>query len=569
MAISFQQENITMEELLNQSNFNVTNVKPGQIVVGKVLGFHPEENPDSIIMGMSSKSEGRILLCEFDEKPAIGADVEALVQSIDKESGLVLLSKKRLAQQRGWDIILEAFEKNIPVTATVKRALKQGYLVNTESVPMFLPHSHVGNLGNQRGKKNDIIASVFTVRILELNQKRKTGVVSRKVFQNEQNEQLWSELLDNVNIGDIVQGKILKHTQMGAIVEIHGINGFLHRSNISWERNNSNFKDKLPLESHVKVRVLEIDAENHRLTLGLKQLTEYPWSTVLDKVNIGDTVKGKVSFVAKYGAFIDLGNGLEGLLHVSEMSWTRKINHAQEIVKVDEEVETKVIGINAEDKRISLSLRQLIQNPWDMIRTQYKVGQKITGVIKEVTNFGVFVGVTKDIDALIRKEDLSWGDTPDPRKAFQKGQEIKCKVIEINFDDRKIGCSIRHTLPNPYRQLKSDYPRGTMVEGEVTGVVDFGIFVRFAETYEGLVHLSAMTKEQSAGHKKLFKRGDKVKVVVRNVDPENRKISLSLRDVEYAMERIEMAQYINKESDEKPTTSNPFSNLKNVFPDKV
>ena len=566
MAISFQQENITMEELLNNSNMNITNVKVGDIVTGKVVGYQPDDNPESLIVGMSSKSEGKIFLREFDEKPFIGQEIEALVQSIDSENGLVLLSKRRLEQQRGWDIVVEAHEKNIPMAAIVKRSLKQGYLVNVEAVPMFLPMSLVGNLISRGGRKDEFIGSSITVKIIELNPKRNTGVVSRKAFQNEQNEQHWKSLVDSVKIGDIVNGTVVKHTQVGVLVSVANVQGFLHKSNISWERHQANFKDKLPVDSEVKVRVLEIDPENHRLSLGLKQLTEDPWEGVMQKLQVGDTVKGKVSFVAKYGAFIDLGNGLEGLLHISEMSWTRKVGHAQEIVKLDEEIETRVLGINGADKRISLGLRQLTQNPWDNIKAEYKLGQVIKGKVKDVTNFGVFISVTEDVDALIRKEDLNWDEpAPDPRKLYKKGDDIDCKIIELNFESRKIGCSIRHLLPNPYKDLKNKYNKGTIVEGEVSGVVDFGIFVRFDGKFEGLVHLSAMTKEQAAGHKKLFNKGDKIRVVIRNVDPENRKISLSLRDVDYALERIEIAQYIDKESKVKPVTNNPFSNLRSVF----
>ncbi len=571
--VSFQDSNLSMEDLLKESDLNVTNYKRGDIVVGKVVGFQPEDNPDSIIIGMSSKYEGKILMREFEERPHLGEEIEALVEAVDQESGLLRLSKRRLEQRRGWEIIVEAFETQIPISAVVKREMKQGYLVMAEAISLFLPHSHLGRLATKtaKGRKNPLIGSVVTIKILELNHKRKTGVVSRKVFQDEQNEQFWGELVNKVNIGDIVDGKVIKHTKVGALIEVEGVQGFLHKSNISWERHQNNFKEKLPLGSNIQVRVLEIDAENNRLSLGLKQLTEDPWEKVMEKVNIGDIVTGTVSFVARYGAFIEIGQGLEGLLHISEMSWTRKVNHAQEIVKIGEEISTKVIGVNAEDKRISLGLRQLQQNPWDTIRSEYQVGQIIKGKVKDITNFGAFISITDDIDALIRKEDINWNEpAPDPKTVFKKGEEVECKIVELNFEDRKIGCSTRHLLPNPYKDLRSRYRKGTVVSGKVTGIVDFGIFVRFEDRFEGLVHLSAMTKEQADQHRKLFKKGQDIKVVVRHIDPEKRKISLSLRDVENALERIEIEQYIDKESDTQVETSSPFSELKSfVFPKSV
>lgn len=549
-----------MEEVFKEDYLNVAEVRKGSIVSGRVVSIQGE----NVIVDLGSKSEGRIPLNEFDEAPQINSTIEAIIRSTDRESGLVNLSKKELEARRGWEIVKDAYENKAPINGVVKRPMKQGYMVNVEGLEMFLPHSQVGSLNTVRkGKRTDIVGSTFTFKILELNPKRRTGVVSRKEFQDEQNSQQWEKVADEIKIGEIVDGKVVKHTKAGAFILVHGVEGFLHKSNISWERKNDNFREKLPLEEEIQVRVLEVDPDNHRLSLGLKQLTQDPWETVLDKFSIGDVLKGKVTFVANYGAFVDLGDGLEGLLHISEMSWTRKINHAQEVLKVDQEIETKIIGINAEDKRISLGLRQLMENPWDKVRSELQVGQVIKGVVKDVTNFGVFVNIFDDIDGLVRKEDINWDEpAPDPRKLYKSGDEIEFKIVEINLEDQKIGCSSRHLLPNPYKALRQKYPRGAVVEGVVSGIVDFGVFVRFNETFEGLVHISAMTKEQSENHKKLFKKGDPAKVVIKSIDPENRRISLSMRDVDYALERMEMQQYLEKENMVSDEHQSPFADLK-------
>ncbi len=561
-SVSFQDTNVTMEEVFGKGDYSVAEIKKGAIVSGKLVSIQG----DSVIIDLGSKSEGRIEISEFDEKPEIHSNVEAIVRHVDNE-GVVFLSKRDLETKRGWEIVKEAFEKQVPVSGVVRNAREKGYDVNVEGLMMFLPHSQVGNLNSMRkGKRpGDILGQTFTFKILELNHRRKGGVISRKEFQDIQNSQQWEELQKSIRIGDIVTGKVTKHTKTGAAVLVHGIEGFLHKSNISWDRKNDDFKDKLPLDSEIQVRILEIDPDNHRLSLGLKQLLEDPWETVLQKYNVGDVVKGRVSFVANYGAFVDLGNGLEGLLHVSEMSWTRKISHAQEVVKIDQEIETKILGINVADKRISLGLRQLLVNPWDKVREELQVGMVIKGKIKDVTNFGAFVTIFDDIDGLIRKEDINWDEpSPDPRKVFKVGEEVDCKITEINLEDQKIGCSTRHLLPNPYKALRDKYPRGTILKGVVTSIVDFGIFVRFDDKYEGLVHLSAMSKEESAGHKKHFNKGDEIQVVVKSIEPETRRISLSTRDVGYAMEKMEMQQYMDRDRVVADTGHSPFASLKNL-----
>lgn len=558
--VLFEDSNVSMEDVF-KTDTTVADIRAGAVINGKIVGITPE----FVIVDMSGKSEGRIGLREFDIEPAVGESVEALVRSYDSETGLVHLSKRELEARRGWEIVKEAFEKNVPVNALVKRSLRDGYMVNVEGVFMFMPHTQVGLLGPRErgGKKVHIIGQTYLVKIQELNDRRKTGVVSRKVFQDEQNATVWKEIGNKIRIGDIVKGSVTKHMNSGVFILVDGIEGFMHWTNFTWERKADAVKHKLEVGQEVEVRVLEIEPENHRLSLGLKQLTEDPWSTVLTRFKVGDRVPGQVSFVATYGAFVELGEGLEGLLHVTEMSWTRKVNHANEFLKVGQEIETKIIGINKEDKRISLGLRQLHANPWDTIRNEVKVGETMKGKIRGLTNTGIFVAITDSIDGLIRKEDIGWLEpAPDPKKTFKVGDEVEFKVVGIDSEARKVECSIRHTLPNPYKKLRDKYPRGTVIEGIVSGIVDFGIFIKFDEGYEGLAHISTFEKEQATNFKKTFTKGQDVKAVIKSIDPENRKISFSLKDVGYALEKIEMRQYLEKENSNKAETTSPFANLK-------
>jgi small subunit ribosomal protein S1 len=564
--VSFQVNNLSMEDLLNESELTTNNSKPGSIVMGKVAGFSNYSGKDYAIIAMGTKSEGRINLSEFDQKPEVGSDIEAIVLSTDRESGMIRLSKKELESQRGWEVVKETYEKDLPVTGEVKAQLQRGYSVNVSGLNMFLPHSHVGSLmQGDKSRKPGIVGATFMFKILEIDPRKKTGILSRKVFMEGENAEKWGKFLESHKIGDIVNGKIVKHINIGAFVDIDGVLGFLHKSNISWERISNDIKNILEVGSEKPLRILEIDSDNHRLSLGLKQLSENPWTAVNEKFKKDSVVKGTVTFVANYGAFVDLGGGIEGLLHVSEMSWTRKINHAAEILKKGQEIETKILNINPEEKKIALGLKQLFKNPWDDIRHSIKIGDVMKAKVADVTNFGVFVKITDEIDGLIRKDDISWDEpAQDPRKLHKTGDEVEFKIIEINLEEKKIGCGVRHLLPNPYKKLKTKYRRGSLVNGEVSGIVDFGIFVKIDENLEGLVHLSAMSEDESAGHKKVFKKGDKILVVIKSIDSENRKISLSTRDVQRAEERKEIESYIDKDENYAPT-SNLFGGLKKVM----
>ncbi|MDH4261983.1 MAG: S1 RNA-binding domain-containing protein [Spirochaetia bacterium] len=566
-SVSFQVNNVSMEDLLNESEVFTNSSKPGSIVMGKVAGFNKDSGNEYVIVSMGTKSEGRIDVSELDHKPEIGSDIEAMVISTDHESGMIRLSRRELEAQRGWDVVKESYEKDLPVSGIVRSQGNRGYNVNVSGLNLFLPHSHLGSLiqGSDRGRKSAVIGSTYMFKILELDSRKKSGIVSRKVFMEGENSEKWTKFLEKHKINDIVTGHVVKHINIGAFIEVDGVLGFLHKSNISWERLNGDFKNLLPVGEDRQMRIIEIDSDNHRLSMGLKQLSEDPWAAVGQRFKKNDVVKGSVTFLANYGAFVDLGGGIEGLLHVSEMSWTRKINHAGEILKKNQEVETKVLNVDPEKKKIALGLKQLFSNPWDDLKNSVKIGDVMKVKVADVTNFGVFVKITDDIDGLIRKEDISWEEPAvDPRKNFKTGDEVEVKVVEMNFEEKKIGCSIRHLLPNPYKKLKNKYGKGSIIKGQVTGIVDFGIFVKIDNELEGLVHLSAMTEEESAGYKKMYKKGDSLTVVLRSVDPESRKISLSTKDVQRAIDREEIESYIDQNENYLPTSS-PFSNLKTVI----
>lgn len=567
-TISFQDGNLSMEELLDQSEINANEIRPGSIITGKIVGFRPDnDKPEMAIVSMGTKSEGKISIKEFVQRPAIGEEVEAIVRRMDKDTGLIDLSKRELEKKRGWEVVKEAFSKGLPIDGVVRRSMEKGFLVNVHGLNMFLPHSHVGNLreGHRSNRKLEILGKEMTFKILEINQRRMTGVISRREFIEEQNLKNWEKFSAEVEIGEVAQGRVLGYMELGVLIEVGGIRGFLHKDNVSWDRNSNNkFKSQFALDQELEVRILDIDVHNRRLSLGLKQLTDDPWLSVDEKFEVNQVVKGVVTFVAQYGAFVEIAEGIEALLHVSEMSWTRRINRAGDVVKKGQEIETMIIGIDSQEKRIALGLKQLMENPWDNIEQEFRVGDVLRGEAKDVTSFGIFVSLNSEIDVLIRKEDVNWDEpAPDPTKLYKRRDSIDFKIIEINIEDQKIGGSIRHLLENPYKALKAKYPRGSVIDGVVSGLVDFGIFVKIDDKFEGLVHTSAMSREQGENPKKAFTKGQPIKVVVRSIDPDNRKISLSVRDVKHAVEKAEMQQYISQDS-HKTETSNPFLKLRSM-----
>ena len=553
---------LSMEELMTEEHLNISDVTKGSTVKGKVLRQDPSANPQYILVDLNSKSEGAIPIEEFDEIPKEGSEVKAIVNSFDQETGLIQLSKRALDIRRAMDLLEKAYRQELPVTGEIKKKLAKGYMVEIEKLEMFLPHSQIGSLLQERAgnHQKSLLGNTYTYQIIELNSKRNTGVVSRKKWQDSQNRSHWESLLQKIEIGAIVEGKVLHHVQIGVFVQVENVVGFLHRSNISWGKLRKKIEEVYPVGSEIKVRVLEINHENMKLSLGLKQLIKDPWENILDDLRVGSTVKGKVSYLAGYGAFVDLENEIEGFVPISEISWMRKIGHPKETLSIGDEIEVKVLGINAKDKKLTLGIKQLQRNPWDDIKNNVKVGDVRKGKIKYIAPYGMFVQITDEIDGLVRREDVSWKDRFfDLSKTYKKNEQVDFKITHIDEKDRRVGCSIKHLLRNPYQEIRRKYSNKTPIDGKVLKVMDSGVLVVLSDDdLTGFAH----TSEIPRGTMGNINKGDEIKVIVKNVDPKNERISLSIKAVEHVLEKVEMGKYIEKK--DQRLTDNPFSKLREM-----
>ena len=564
MSVSFQDQNLTMEEIFNQDPHYQTSssYNKGERIKGKVTGYRTDDSIKNIILNIGSKFEGCIPAQEFNELPEVGSEIEGIVKDFNQEKGLYLVSHKELIVAIGFALIKESVDNDMPLFCKIKRKIAKGFIVEVESVEMFMPFSHVGtSLSDENSdKKQGFIGSIVQCKCLQLPTKMQKGVVSRKVIQDQKNKDNWKKLAELKQVGDIVEGTVLKTASSGFYVLVNDVIGYLHNSNVRWSRVKSKDRENLVSGSIVSVRILELDEENMRLSLGLKQLVNDPWENILSTYSIGDVVTGTVSYVARQVAFIDLTDDIEGIIYSSEMSWTKNSSLAKDFLKKDAEVTLKIISINIKERKILLGLKQLQENPWDRLQAEIKVGDIYKGKIKNITLFGIFVELNDSLDGMIHKDDISWeGSIHNLADKYHKNQEIEFKVIQINPEQKKIVCSIKHCFPNPYEELKKKYVGNALVNGIVTSIVEYGVFVKLDGQYEGLLHISEVPKGKFDTMKSELKKGDSIQVLVKSVDPEKMRIALSLKGFNYAVEKQEMVQYISKDSD--TSVNNLFKDL--------
>ncbi len=561
--LDIRTDNTAMEKLMNEGGFNVSDIQKGDIVMSKVIRREPAKNPEYILVDLNSKSEGIIPIEEFDTIPDNGMEIEAIVISFDRETGFVKLSKKSLDIHRAMDLLENSYANELPVTGKIIKKLSKGYIVDIEKVEMFLPHSHIGSVlqDNLKNNRRGLIGNTYTYNIIDLDKKRATGVVSRKKWQDAQNQSHWEDFVNTTEVGTIVNGQVLHHVRIGVFVQVQNLIGFLHQSNISWRKQRKKLEELYLVGSEIKVRILDIDQENMKMSLGLKQLTENPWETIMNDLQVGSRIRGTVSYLARHGAFVDLDNDLDGFVPIDEISWARKLDHPSKALNIGDKLDFKVLGVNSKEKKITLGIKQLQENPWKKVADNIKIGDIRRGKIKYITSYGMFIQIEDNIDGLIRREDISWhGKSVEPKQKYKKNQEIDFKIINIDEENRKIACGIKHLKKNPYEELKKKYSNKPLIVGKVLKIVDYGIFILLLDDdMTGLAH----RRDIPPSHIKKIKRGDEVKVIVKQVDLKNERISLSLKESESAVEKVEMGRYINKK--DEILTSNPFSKLKDMI----
>jgi small subunit ribosomal protein S1 len=555
-AVQAKEENEGFKELYEQS---LQSVQMGGVLTGKVVQI----NSDTIMVDVGWTTEGYIPARELRDEQGnitvnVGDEIEILVDRRDQDGNLVL-SRDKAAKIKIWDDVKVACEHNTPVNGTVIERVKGGLSVDI-GIPAFLPGSQV-DIRPVRDLDR-YVGQSFLFNVLKYDRKRNNVVLSRRTILEKEREAEKRDTLQNIEEGKIVEGVIKNITDYGLFIDLGGIDGLLHVTDISWGRI-TRPSDHFSKGEKIRVKVLSFDREKERVALGLKQLAVNPWDTIKDKYPINTVVEGRVVNLTDYGVFVELEPGVEGLIHISEMFWTREIRHPSKVLSADQMIHVMVLDINTETKRISLGLKQTTANPWETLKLKYPEGSVIKGTIRNITNFGIFVGVEEGIDGLIHMSDISWKQrVKHPSEIFKKGQEIEAMVLSIDVEHEKFSLGLKQIEKNPWEELSIKYPSGSIISGKVTNITDFGIFVEIEEGIEGLVHISELSSRRVKSSSELFSVGDNVSAIVKNVDPKSRKIRLSVKDYETGSEGTSVNQYLNNKENVGSSLSKALADIK-------
>lgn len=522
-------------------------VKPGGVVKGRVVGI----TSTHVLIDVGYKSEGGIPIQEFSDRHGnlqvkVGDEVDVFFDSSEGENGGIVLSRERAENIKLWEEIEKAYNEGLGIEGRIVGKVKGGFRVDV-GVPGFLPGSHV----DIRPSRNldRFIGTTDRFVILKYNRARGNVVVSRRALLEKERDSLKKEILKVLEEGVILEGTVKNITGYGAFVDLGGIDGILHISDMSWGRINHP-TEVVHVGEKLKVVVLKFDPEKERISLGIKQLTPDPWHTVAEKYPLGSRVQGKVISLMDYGAFVELESGIEGLIHISEMSWTKKVSHPSKILQVGQTVEVVVLNVDPSHRRISLGLKQVMANPWESAKEKYPVGSVVKGPVRNITDFGIFVGIEEGIDGLVHISDLHWSKKiKHPSELYKKGDLVEARVLGVNVENERFSLGIKQLTPDPWKVIAERYPAGSKVKGQVTSVPDFGVFVRIDEGVEGLIHVSQLSVERIDKPSSLYKVGDEVEAEVINIDVNERKIGLSIRALRKTEERQEMENYLKREKE--------------------
>jgi small subunit ribosomal protein S1 len=506
--------------------------KEGEIVHGTVI----QVTKDYVVVDIGYKSEGQVAVSEF-----VGADgqvtikpgdrIEVLLESRENENGLVVISKEKADRLKVWDEISAACERDELIEGTISQRVKGGLSVTIRGgVKAFLPGSQV----DLRPVRNldAFIGKGYKFKVIKFNKKRGNIVLSRRVLLEKERAELKGQTLERLKEGQVVEGIVKNLTEYGAFIDLGGIDGLLHITDMSWGRVNHP-SELFQVGDHVRVKVLKFNAETERVSLGLKQISDDPWTKAAEKYVPGTVVRGKVVSLKDYGAFIELEQGIEGLVHISEMSWTRRVKHPSKMVAVGDTVEAVVLDVDASNNRISLGMKQLEPNPYEQLRDKYPPGTVVKGRVRNIADFGIFVEIEEGIDGLVHISDMSWTQrVKHPSEMYQKGDEVEAVVLNIDTQDGekpKISLGCKQLIPDPWDRIPYDYPVGKVLDGKILKVLDFGAFVELEKGVEGLVHVSEISEERVEDPRSVLKPGQDVKIQIITVDPIERKIGLSIK----------------------------------------
>ncbi len=534
--------------LFEQSQKTGGPIEEGKVCSGTVIQL----TKDYAVVDIGYKSEGQVPISEFVSVPGgepavkVGDKVEVLVESRENDTGMVVLSKEKADKMRIWDEISAACERDELVEGMIVGRVKGGLSVDI-GVKAFLPGSQV----DIRPVRNldKLIGEKFKFKVIKFNKKRGNIVLSRRVLLEKEREELKKETLKNLKEGAILKGVVKNLTDYGAFIDLGGIDGLLHVTDMSWGRI-GHPSEMFEVGQEVRVVVLKFDPASERVSLGLKQIQEDPWHRADEKYPVSSRVKGKVVSLTDYGAFIELEQGVEGLVHVSEMSWTKRVKHPSKLVDVGKVVEAVVLDIDPKAKRISLGMKQIEANPWTLLEDKYPIGSVIRGEVRNVTDFGIFVGVEEGIDGLVHVSDISWTERiKHPGEKFKKGDIVEAAVLNIDVENERFSLGIKQIQPDPWTTLSERHPVGSRVKGKVTKVTDFGAFAEIEPGIEGLVHVSEMRDERVENPRDVVKEGDEVDVKVIDMDLQERKIALSIKALNRDGGEDDYREYLRRQGD--------------------
>jgi len=542
----------SLEKIEAAFDTSIKNFDLGTILRGRVLGVIG----NNVILDTGYKSEGIVPLSEFDnaEDVEVGANIEVMLESFEDDTGLIQISKRKADRIRGWEKIVNKYQEGDVVTGKVVRKIKGGLLVDV-GIPIFLPASQIDI--KPPGEIAEYIGTEVTCKILKIDEVQQNIIVSRrKLIEEERNKQK-REFLDSVEVEQVVKGEVKNIADFGAFIDLGGIDGLLHITDMSWGRI-SHPSEMLAIGDDVEVKILDIDAVKDKVSLGLKQKTENPWTSVEEKYPIGSKIKGQVVNIMSYGAFVKLETGIEGLVHISEMSWTRRINHPSDVVAIGDSVEAVVLNINKDKEEISLSLKQVEQNPWTNIEEKYPPGVTIKGKVRNLTNYGAFIEIDEGIDGLLHISDMSWSKkVAHPSEIIKKGEMIEVKILSVDKDKKRVSLGIKQLTDDPWKkEIPDKYHVGDIVKGKVTKMTDFGAFIDLSNGLEGLLHISEVSKEKIKKLESVISIGQDLDVKIVKIEPEARKIGLSLKGVEGAPVPVEEVESKDEPAAEVEVTEN-------------
>ncbi len=542
-------KSVDFQKLLEQTT-GETAVREGQIVKGRIVRI----SDDSVAVDIGHKVDGEIPVSEFRSPEGkvtikVGDEVEVYLDCFEDNDGEMVLSRERAELLRAWDRISDAFENNEIVDGLIMSRVKGGLSVDI-GVKAFLPGSQV----DLRPVRNldKLIGQRFPFKIIKFNKKRGNIVLSRRVLLEQDREKLRGETLQSLQEGAALKGIIKNITDYGAFVDLGGIDGLLHITDMSWGRI-THPSQLFEVGQEIDVKVLSFDEGRQRVSLGFKQLLDDPWNRVAAKFEVGSKTKGAIVSLTDYGAFVELEDGIEGLIHISEMSWSKRVRHPSKVVSIGDEVEVVVLAIDQEQRRISLGMKQMEPNPWEIILEKYHVGDVIRGKIRNITDFGVFIGVEEGIDGLIHISDISWTDRiKHPADVFKKGDDVEAKILAIDIEGEKFSLGIKQLTDDPFMAAAEKLRPGTKSEGVVTKVNELGAFIKIAEGIEGMIQASELSTNNSAKPTDVVKEGDTVQFLVLLCDTEERKFALSKKALDQGLDDKALKDYADKA---KPTSA--------------